>query len=251
MPEADFIIRWDDISPFQDRRKFRSLVDLFVKYEVPAVLGVIPDNQDKEIRFEDGNEARFIDELNDLQKLGWEIAQHGFRHLKHCDTGGILDINKASEFAGRSHEDQLDDIIRGKEIMSGYRFHPITFIPPWHSFDEATLTALAHSGFKVLSDGLSLYPKKANGLIQLPVLFWNAPRKIKILKWLDSIYTICLHPHLMEDIDRKELELFFRRQDINFITAKTAIRRAEKLSDPSIGRKSKEQLFSLLYHRRK
>jgi predicted deacetylase len=249
MSRARFIIRWDDISPYQDSKKYWSLIDLFTKYNIPAVLGVIPENHDDTIKFDAPDETKYVTHLQEIEKIGWEIAQHGYRHIKHNDNGGILGLNKASELAGRSFDDQLSDIESGKKVLNDYGFNPVTFIPPWHSYDKSTLTALEQADFKIISDGMFLYPRKEGKLLQLPQIFWSVPGRIRVLDQIGSVYTICLHPQLITDDDLEFLELFFREADAEVITASSLLEEGNKLTRKWLRRRSFEFIFRFLYRR--
>ena len=251
MSQTAYIFRWDDVSPHQDKRKFQSLVDLFIKYGVPAVLGVVPRNTDKEIMFDGMPEPEFADQLRTLANSGWEIAQHGYQHLKHTENGGILGLNAASEFAGRDYADQLADIETGRRILRDYGFDPVTFIPPWHSYDKLTLQALAAAGFGILSDGRFLYPRMESGLLQLPQVFWTVPRKISLLERLGAVYTICLHPHLITQDDLKRLELFFAAGKSRMAVASSFIEQSGRLTRKNLKRTVLERLFAVYYSRPK
>ncbi|MDD4052111.1 MAG: DUF2334 domain-containing protein [candidate division Zixibacteria bacterium] len=250
MTQARFIIRWDDISPFQDAERFHRLTDLFVQYHIPVVLGVIPDNQDQSIRFGSADEKTFVDKLKELEKAGWEIAMHGYRHIKQTEDGGIPALNRASEFAGRRYEDQAADLRQGKKLLDDYGFDPVTFIAPWHSYDQSTLRALVDCGFKAFSDGWSLYPKMTDGLLQLPVIFWSVPSRLKTLERLGGVYTICLHPHLVGDDDLVRLERFFRDYRPSVVTASFLALQAEGASRRSLRQRALEAIFTRLYRRR-
>lgn len=250
MMKATFIFRWDDISPFQDAGKFSRLAELFVQYHIPAVLGVIPDNRDDSIRFNPSGDSDFTGRLKALEKRGWEIAMHGYRHLKHTEDGGLLGLNRASEFAGRPYENQAADIGQGKKLLTDSGFEPITFIAPWHAYDHNTLRALAESGFKAFSDGWSLYPTMTAGLLQAPVILWSAPTRMKMLNRLGGIYTICLHPHLAGDDDLGQLERFFRDHRPEVVTIKNLAGQAEAVSRKTMRKRVLEGVFARLYTRR-
>ena len=251
MSQAAYIFRWDDVSPHQDKRKFQLLVDLFKKYGVPAVLGVVPRNADKEIMFGGMPEPEFADQLQALAKSGWEIAQHGYQHVKHTESGGILGLNPASEFAGREYTDQLADIEAGRRILRDYGFDPVTFIPPWHSYDKLTLQALAAAGFGVLSDGQFLYPRMEAGLLQLPQVFWSVPRKISLLERLGAVYTICIHPHLITEEDLSQLDRFFMSVKSRVTVASSFIEQGDSLTRKSAKKMLLERLFAVYYSRQK
>jgi len=237
------------VSPFHDRKKFRALVDLFAKYDVPVLLGVIPDNRDEEIRLGSQSETEFVEELRELDKAGWEIAQHGYRHIKHTESGGIWDINKASEFAERDYDDQITDLRGGRDILRSYGLDPVTFIPPWHSYDESTLKALAAIGFRALSDGWFLYPRLTGSLLQFPVFLWSAPRRMKMLRRLGAVYTICLHPHLVSDDDMKKLERFLRDEKPVVTTPAKLLGESAELTRRSMKKYLLEKLFEAYYRR--
>lgn len=158
-------------------------------------------------------------------------------------------MNRASEFAGRPYADQRADIQQGKQILEGYGFHVSTFIAPWHSYDRETLRALADCGFRALSDGWSLYPKMTAGLVQLPVILWSAPSRLKALSRLDGIYTICLHPHLVRDEDLDTLERFFREARPLVTTAAAVAATAAEVTRRNLKKWALDALFSLMYRR--
>jgi predicted deacetylase len=239
-----FIIRWDDISPFQDEGKFFALIDLFTKHNIPAVLGVVPDNQDEIIKVGRIAENRYIETLQGLSQSGWEIALHGFRHRRHTPDSGILGLNSSSEFAGRPYEDQLADLRQGKRQLEENGFEIQTFVPPWHSYDENTLKALIESSFEVLSDGLHLYPRLIDGLLSLPVLFWAPPRRIRTLQLLDSVYTICVHPQLVTKDELLLWERFFTEERPEVVTAWTVIADKENIARGGLKRRLFETIFS-------
>ena len=251
MSQTAYIFRWDDVSPHQDKRKFQLLVDLFMKYGVPAVLGVVPRNADKEITFDGMPEPEFVDQLRALAKCGWEIAQHGYQHLKHTESEGILGLNPASEFAGREYADQLADIEAGRRILQDYGFDPVTFIPPWHSYDKLTLQALAAAGFGVLSDGQFLYPRMEEGLLQLPQVFWSVPRRMSLLELLGAVYTICIHPHLVREEDLRQLERFLVAVKSRAAVASSFVEQSDSLTRKSTKKTLLEQLFVIYNSRQK
>lgn len=250
MAKATFIFRWDDISPFQDPERFNRLCDLFGRYQIPAVLGTIPDNRDDSIRFNPAGDGAFVARLKDLEKDGWEIAMHGYRHIKQTEDGGILGLNRASEFAGRPYEDQAADIRQGKNLLYESGFDPVTFIAPWHAYDANTLRALAQYGFTAFSDGWSLYPTMAAGLLQVPVILWSAPNRMKMLNRLGGIYTVCLHPHLVGDDELARLERFFRDERPEVVTIRSLVAQAGTVSRWTLRKRVLNGLFTRLYKRR-
>jgi len=242
-------MRWDDVSHLQDHDKVRALADVFLKYNKPVTLGVIPKNRDADISLGRKTQDEFYDDLREYERAGWEIAMHGYRHLKHTKSGGILNLHRASEFAERPYEDQLSDLQNGRKIIMDRGFNPITFVPPWHSFDNNTLRAMEVSGFKILSDGYFLYPRMTGSLLQLPMILWSIPNRMKALHRIGSVYTICFHPQLTTKDDLDALERFFRNEQPHVVTAASLLDRAEELTRNSMKKMLLNRLFTRFYKR--
>lgn len=139
------VIRLDDISALMDLKKFDRFKDIMDRYNLLAVLGVIPSHLRKE------KINKITDTLQELECKGWEIAQHGYTHEYLSNNGG-LSGGKKSELAGLPYELQRERIKKGKGIMKQEGFYPTTFIAPWHSYDKNTINALADEGFKIVND---------------------------------------------------------------------------------------------------
>ena len=79
MKKIHCMIRMDDITPDMDWNKFNRIRAVFERYQIRPLLGVVPDNQDKDLHF--GNlKEDFWEVMRSLQKEGWVIAQHGTHH---------------------------------------------------------------------------------------------------------------------------------------------------------------------------
>lgn len=199
---ARIFFRLDDIAPNMDWDKFNFIVSLFKRYDIKPLLAVIPDNKDPELLKYPANSDfwRIIDEL---KQNGWTTAQHGFEHLYKTENGGILKINKGSEFAGLDFKTQKSMIADGAYIIKNeLLLMPKIFVAPGHSFDKNTIRALKENGFDYVSDGIALYPFKKWGLIWLPQILWR-PRKI-----LFGQITVLLHINTEEQSCLNELEEF-------------------------------------------
>jgi len=199
---ARYFFRLDDIAPNMDWDKFNFIVSVFQRHNIKPLLAVIPDNKDPELLKYPANSDfwRIIKELN---QDGWTIAQHGFEHLYKTGNGGVLKINKKSEFAGLDFKTQKAMIIDGMRIIKD-RLSSVSeiFVAPGHSFDKNTVKALKENDFNYISDDIALYPFKKWGLIWLPQILWW-PRKV----WFGQI-TIMLHINTEEQLDLNGLEEF-------------------------------------------
>lgn len=202
MSKASYIFRFDDITPNMNWARFSALKHLFQQYQVPAILGVVPDNQDPALNVTSPNPV-FWQEIRALHQAGWVIAQHGYHHTYHTSEGGILNIQRRSEFAGRSYETQRADILAGKQRLEADLTFPIHWwMAPAHSLDATTCRVLTELGFTHITDGVSLFPYRDYGLTWVPAQLWQ-PRS---LPW--GVWTICIHLNTLSDAGFKEIEDF-------------------------------------------
>lgn len=130
-----FFFRNDDVRESLDESLIR-LTDLFLKHEIPLAHAVEPANVSKEVS----------DWLLGLKKTHpelIEIIQHGYDHNHQQPS-------RKMEFGGkRTYNDQLTDIMKGKNLMNKYfddLWDPI-FTFPYGTFNEATIKALDESGY--------------------------------------------------------------------------------------------------------
>lgn len=216
-----FIFRFDDIAPTMNFKRFNLFKSLFLKYQIPVVLGVIPKCKNRNLTFENRPDENFVQELKIFESLGWEIAQHGYTHELLAKNGGIMKRNAASEFAGLPYQEQFERIKKGKMILNSWGFSPKTFIAPWHSFDKSTILAIKANDFSIISDGIELYPYLYKKILFVPQIWWDAPPANKKIK--SGIYTICLHPNTTSDERIKVLADFIKNLPKNqVLTCKTA-----------------------------
>lgn len=202
------IFRMDDICPDMNYAKFSQIRDIFIAAGIKPLIGVIPCNKDEKLtaaRAESVSKGddEIWQELKSLQDdSGWEIALHGYEHLKKAETGGIMNFNPKSEFAGLPYEEQLSAIRKGKEILESKGLKCLAFMAPSHSFDILTLRALRTAGISTVTDGKGVYPYEMEGCTMMPVPY-AAYRNLPF-----GIYTVCLHTNTMRDKDIEKLKAF-------------------------------------------
>ena len=191
-----FIIRIDDISPTMNLENFDKIKDFLVSKNIRPIIGVVPDNQDENLKFSPKNED-FWPMIRNLKQIGWSIAQHGCHHKYSTEESGILKINNFSEFAGLSFKEQLKKIITGKNILIEQKIWEPIFMAPAHSFDDNTLKALKEADFKYVTDGYGLYPWSDRGLTFIPQLFSG------FSNFGFGVYTVCIH---LNELSGKEVD---------------------------------------------
>lgn len=133
----------------------------FQRQGVPLLVGVVPDLEGKRLLSHDP--AR-LSALRDAVLDGCvEAALHGLTHEALSRVG-----NADSEFVGQPREAQLERLRAGKLLLDEWLGTPVTtFIPPWNTYDDATVDALAEAGFTVISAGLA-GPAVAEPMLALP-----------------------------------------------------------------------------------
>lgn len=210
-----YLFRLDDICPTMHWDNFMRLKEIFDRYNVKPLIAVIPQNQDPSLKWPNEYTVKEQDFWELMRKLqqeqGWEIGQHGFQHLYVTKQGGLLKINKESEFAGLDYIEQEEKIRKGKEILKQHDISTDIFVAPSHSFDKNTCNALLNNNFYYISDGLSFYPYMRYGLVWIPQMLWG-PLEMSI-----GIHTICLHPNIFKEHDFLKIEKFIQ-QNIKYIT---------------------------------
>ncbi len=208
--------RLDDISQQMDDKKFLICKDLFQKYGIKPLVGVVPDNNDKNLNI--GSEITdFWEMILALKQEGWSVAQHGHNHIYTTSESGLFSLNRFSEFAGLPYEQQYHKIREGKKILQGHGIETDIFMPPAHSMDENTIRALINNGFKYVTDGRSKYPYIRDGLKFIPCRDHEFRSK-------RGLVTICIHSNGLIDSEILHLESFIlgnRDKIIDFSEALT------------------------------
>ncbi|MDK2372626.1 MAG: DUF2334 domain-containing protein [Candidatus Korarchaeota archaeon] len=138
------IFRMDDPQPDWKENMLKRAINLFASERVPVTLGVIPKPLNKSSISQHPSFIIFIHRLA-MKKGSFEIAQHGYTHMVLTKYGG------SSEFGGLPLRTQMDLMRDGRDILETVGFRPITFIPPFDTYDSNTIRAAKELGFKVFS----------------------------------------------------------------------------------------------------
>lgn len=203
------VFRLDDVAPGLDKAKFNRMKDIFDRYQVKPLIGVVPDNQDPKLIIdaadaEKESENKFWDWVRYLQNdCGWTVAQHGHTHVYVNKKPGLLRQNRYSEFVGLSLEEQTEKIRKGKSILEQQGIVSDIFMAPAHTYDRNTLRALKANGFRYVTDGFARYPYEYMGIKFIPCLH-DVPEKIK------GLATVCLHTNETKDEVYTKIEEFLR-----------------------------------------
>lgn len=136
---VNVFFRNDDVD--EDEARLRMLLDLFEESATPVNLEIIPGRLTEPC-------IQLLRRRTHAQPALFELNQHGWQHVNHESQG-----RKCEFGVSRSFDQQLTDILRGKEVLErafGEAFSPV-FTPPWNRCTDETHRALDQLGFNILS----------------------------------------------------------------------------------------------------
>ena len=184
---AEYLVRFDDICPTMNWTVWRQVEEALLDAAVRPILAVVPDNRDPELAVEPA-QPFFWDEVRRWQKQGWAIGLHGYQHRYVTPYAGIIGRNRFSEFAGLPYETQLGKLRKAMAIFAREGVRPDIWVAPAHSFDEATLCALAECRLRAVSDGYAALPYKSAAGV-----FWIPQQLGRFRELPAGIWTVCMH----------------------------------------------------------
>lgn len=206
-------VRLDDITADMDWVKFRRLEKMLDRYGIAPLIGIVPDNQDPNLKRNPAVE-NFQEEIQKWKDKNWVIAMHGWRHIYTTKQGGLFPLNNFSEYAGIPKEKQKEMILDGKEKLKKIGIHTNIFMAPAHSFDRNTLNVLKEAGFKYITDGFGNMPYEYKGLFFLPIAF----QKSKDIEKPEGYTTLVFHTNTMNEQDFLNFEKVLEKHKKDFIS---------------------------------
>lgn len=168
------LIRFDDIAENMNWDLMNKCEILFDELNIKPVMGVIPNNKDKDLMIYPKKE-NFWDMVKKWQSKGWEIAMHGYNHIydKETNKQDFFKYGGRSEFFGHTLDKQLEKMKKGLEIFKKNKINVRTFFSPNHTYDINTFEALKISGINQVIDGYGLKPYLENDIKFIPQLFYK------------------------------------------------------------------------------
>lgn len=208
-------VRIDDITPDMDWESFYRFKELLDQYEIKPLIGIVPDNQDKNLMRDKKREDFWI-YIKELYGAGWSIGLHGYQHVYTTKKGGLFPLNHFSEFAGVSYEKQKEMLVEGKKIFQEHGITTDIFMAPGHSYDRNTLNILSELGFRYVTDGFGNQPymETQSGLVFLPIAFQSE----KDINKSKGYTTLVYHLNGMTAKQFKKHEKIIREHKESFIS---------------------------------
>lgn len=215
--KRNFVLRLDDIAPNMNWEMMDRVKILFNKYNIKPVIGVIPKNEDKELKSYPKCNFNFWDEIKNLQNQGWEIAMHGYEHVydKDCKND-YLGHGGDTEFANHPYEVQLNKISLGLKIFNEKNIDIKIFFAPNHTFDFNTIKACKNSGITSIVDGYGISPYHEEDVIFFPQLFY------KLVALPFGFQTLQIHLNYYSERDFLKLKRFIEKNSKKIITISQA-----------------------------
>ena len=212
------LIRFDDIAANMNWDLMDKCEELFDKNNIKPVMGVIPNNKDKELLSYPKRE-NFWEIVERWKNKNWEIAMHGFTHIYDTNTNkkDFFSYGGRSEFFGHSIDVQLDKIKSGLKIFKENNIKIRVFYAPNHTYDKNTFEALKAAGINQVIDGYGLMPYENNNIHFIPQLFY----KLYILPF--GIQTTQIHLNYWNIEDYKKFEKFVKKNVSNIINYDEAL----------------------------
>ena len=133
--KTGYIFRLDDIAPNMNWQMLSRVQKLFHQYNVKPIIGVIPKNEDKELKSYPLCPFNFWGEIKNLKKQGWEIAMHGYEHLysKQRYKNDYMGHGGNTEFVDLPFETQLKKLNLGLEIFKKQNLDVKVFFQSKHN----------------------------------------------------------------------------------------------------------------------
>ncbi len=155
--------RLDDPSATSNREIEARILESLARHGLRATFAVIPFRGEEATPLPLTRErARPLREAVEQGVL--DVALHGHSH--HDNNPG----GQPSEFAGLPASRQRELISSGKDLLEAIFERPIRgFVPPYNSFDAATLAVLEQAGLSHLSSNMRYAPMRHTSLRLLPL----------------------------------------------------------------------------------
>ena len=212
------LIRLDDIAENMNWDLMKKSEELFEKYSIKPVLGVIPNNKDSELlSYPKKND--FWEHVRNWKSKGWEISMHGFTHVydKNSKNKDYFGYGGESEFCEHSLETQMSKIKDGLKKFNDEKIKIRSFFAPNHTYDRNTFAALKNSGINEIIDGYGLMPYDENGIKFIPQLFY------KVIMLPFGIQATQIHLNYWKQKDFNDFEKFIIKNSNKIISYDQAL----------------------------
>jgi len=202
------LFRIDDIcDKMPNLKNIFKLIEILNSFRIKPLLGIVPNVEDSNIIDKNSN-FRLEDLRSLIKKNKVEVALHGYNHKYVTKNGGLLNLNKYSEFAGLSYEKQKKKIKKGINLIKKRLGIDVKyFFAPAHSYDLNTLKVLKE--FDLINvDGINLFPFEYKGVFHIPQQRGYIRERFLWFKF--GVFVNHFHPKTITERVLKDVEEFCR-----------------------------------------
>jgi hypothetical protein len=185
-----------------DSPRWDALLNLFASRGIRPIIAIVPANMDPSL-------ARLPADPDFWQRArawagaGAMIALHGYSHVLRPSAGGLVPVQRYSEFVGLPIDEQRRRIAGGVRLLETNGLSPEAWVAPAHGFDLGTLQALRlESDVRIISDGFMRRAVRREAFVWLPQQFWRPRIMTK------GLWTVCLHPNDVDEGNLRTVEAF-------------------------------------------
>ncbi len=167
------IFRSDDAEAYFSTDLLKYITDTLITNNIPQTIGITPANTYGETLGDDPAVVAYLNAIKANPKV--ELALHGYQHT--LNEFGSLNLSQAQA-----------KIVAGLAVLNQtLGITPVTFIPPYNSFNTNTLTACKNKGFTRFSaadyDDANAWAEVPTGLLHVPSTVdfqdWDAGGQVK------------------------------------------------------------------------
>jgi len=217
---AEYLVRLDDACPTMDSGRWEGVLGMLASHSVKPIIAVVPANADPDLCLRPA-EPDFWQDARSWAQAGCVIALHGYSHELRPSSGGLVPVNRFSEFVGLPINEQRRRIRDGVRILNENGLDPNAWVAPAHGFDSVTLQALkAESRIRIICDGFMRRAVHREDFTWLPQQLWR-PREMK-----KGLWTICIHPNAMDEHGLRQLKEFIAARRKSFPDPRDIVKRA-------------------------
>jgi len=199
---AEYLLRLDDACPTMDLPRWEALLGLLGSRGIRPIIAIVPANTDPAL-LRLPPDPSFWQRARSWASAGCMIALHGWSHALRPSAGGMVPVQRRSEFVGLPIDEQRRRINAGVRVLETNGLAPEAWVAPAHGFDSQTLHALrAESEIRVISDGFTRRAVRKDDFVWLPQQLWR-PRNMK-----NGLWTVCLHPNEVDGEGLRALDDF-------------------------------------------
>jgi hypothetical protein len=203
-----------------DAPRWDALLNLLASRGIRPIIAIVPANADPALARLPAD-PDFWRRARAWAGAGAMIALHGYSHLLRPSAGGLVPVQRYSEFVGLPVDEQRRRIAEGVRHLESNGLSPDAWVAPAHGFDLSTLQALRlESDIRIISDGFMRRAVRREGFFWLPQQLWR-PRVMA-----KGLWTICLHPNEVDHGTLQALKDFLSSGPWLFPDPRDAAKRA-------------------------